>query len=106
MTVYLLCFAGGLRRDDRANVKHYLGWTSKSAEERLAEHKAGTGSPLVRAAVRAGLDPTLARTWPGHDRNFERMLKRQRNAGRYCPHCTPGAEHRGIPRLAVKAGVV
>jgi hypothetical protein len=103
MEVYLICFAEGIARDARARVRHYIGWTGRQAEERLAEHKSGVGSPLVRAAVHAGLDPVITRTWPGMDRKFERFLKRQRNAARYCPACTPGAEERPIPRLAKTA---
>lgn len=88
-TVYLFCFAPGIPRDERANSCHYLGWTSRTPEERLADHLAGAGSPLVLAAHRRGLDVRIARTWQHADRNFERALKNQHNLRLQCPDCNP-----------------
>lgn len=88
-SVYLLCFAPGIRRDERANVRHYCGFTEQTPEARLAEHLAGRGSPLVAAVVRAGIDVELVRTWPDESRTFERRLKRRRNLPDLCPRCRP-----------------
>ena len=98
MSLYLLCFPRGLRRDDRAHVRHYLGFTAGAVEARVADHLDGRGSPLVKAAVRAGLTPVVARTWPDGDRTFERQLKRRRNLPKLCPVCAgPAAMKRGRP---------
>ena len=44
---------------------HYLGSCAGDAATRLAEHVAGRGSPLVRAAVQAGSTVSVVRTWRG-----------------------------------------
>lgn len=84
-TVYLLHFARPYPRDARAGVQHYLGW-ARDVDARLAEHLAGRGSPLVAAAVRAGIPVELVATWPG-TRNDERARKRRRQHSTYCPVC-------------------
>jgi len=103
-TVYLLHFepAYAAPIGDTGRFKlagHYLGSTGATVEQRLAEHLAGHGSPLVRAAVRAGCTVTLARTWTG-GRTDERAAKRAHNHRRLCPLCTsspapPPRAHRG-----------
>jgi hypothetical protein len=86
--VYLIHFARPYR-----HAQHYLGWT-QGLERRIAEHRAGHGSPLVAAAVSAGIEIQLAATWPG-DRNLERRLHRYNNSPRrLCPIC------RGEPTAA------
>lgn len=90
-TLYLLCFAPGIRRDDRAHAKHYLGYVHggpENVDSRIAYHLAGRGSPLVKAAVDAGLEVTVVRTWTPSDRDTERRLKRQKNATSLCPVCS------------------
>lgn len=85
MTVYLLHFSSPYK-----HARHYIGWCKddKEPRERLQEHLDERGNPLVHAASAAGADVTVARTWPGADRQFERHLKRQKNAGRrLCPLC-------------------
>lgn len=96
-TVYLLCFAagGGLPIRPGAAATHYLGWTAGTAEDRLAEHVAGRGSPLVRAVVRAGQPVELARVWTDAGRTFERRLKRRRESPRLCPLCVHAGRTRG-----------
>lgn len=82
-TIYLLHFDPPYR-----HAKHYLGWTEKQPEERLAIHLNGKGSPLVRAQLRSGGTVTLVRIWEDVDRNFERQLKNRRNTPRtLCPIC-------------------
>ena len=84
-TLYLLHFDRPYPRDARAGVRHYLGW-ALDVDSRLAEHLAGRGSPLVRAAVAAGIGVELVATWPG-TRHDERACKRGHNHARYCPRC-------------------
>jgi hypothetical protein len=91
--VYLLHFDEPLRRDDRAVVSHYLGFSSR-IEDRLHHHVNGNGNGLVAAAARKGAI-RLVRVWLHGDRNYERALKNQRNAPRFCPICC-AREGRGI----------
>jgi predicted GIY-YIG superfamily endonuclease len=80
-TVYLLHFERPYR-----HARHYLGW-SADLEARLADHRAGRGSPLIRAAATAGISFVVARTWPG-DRTAERRLHRMKSSpARLCPVC-------------------
>jgi hypothetical protein len=80
-TVYLICFHPGIPRGARpGNACHYLGSTSYlDAAQRLREHLAGTGSPLVKAAHDRGLHPEIVATWTG-SKQTERAMKR-RSAG-------------------------
>lgn len=74
---------------------HYLGY-SDDVERRVAEHLAcnGRSSPLVRAAIAAGCEVTIARTIAGGTRTLERRLKRQGGLSRHCPTCrTAGTYH-------------
>jgi hypothetical protein len=82
--VYLLHFDRSYR-----HARHYIGFT-QNLEQRLAEHRAGRGSPLIAAAVADGIDFQLAAIWEG-DRHVERRLHRQKNArARLCPICVGG----------------
>lgn len=66
---------------------HYVGWTGKNdVAERLADHYAGRGSPLVRAAVAAGCDVRLTNTFPG-TRTDERRCKDTHKRDRFCGRC-------------------
>jgi hypothetical protein len=56
---YLLHFERPYR-----HARHYPGW-SADLEARLADHRAGRGSPLIRAAAVAGVGFVVARTWRG-----------------------------------------
>lgn len=75
---------------------HYLGSTGGDVERRLAEHVAGNGSPLVKAAVRAGCRVILAASWPG-GRDDERRAKQAHHHARRCPFCTGAAELPQVP---------
>jgi hypothetical protein len=81
-TTYLIHFS---RRYQHAG--HYTGWTDKPVLVRFAEHLAGQGAVLTRAAVRAGIGLTLARTWPNTTKDREDSLKHQGGARRFCPEC-------------------
>lgn len=66
---------------------HYFGYCADGrVQERLAEHRSGHGSKLLRAVVAAGIAFEVVRTMPG-DRKDERTIKRQRHTARFCPVC-------------------
>jgi hypothetical protein len=77
------------------HARHYLGF-AVDVERRVGEHLAAgsKASPLVRAALAAGLAVELVRTWPGGDRTLERRLKRANHGPRLCPVCNPPKEVR------------
>ena len=96
-TIYLIHFSRPF-----GHARHYLGWTSNLAA-RLAHHRAGTGSALMRAVRADGISWELARTWTG-DRHRERQLKGQGGRARLCPLCrgdgpAPGEVAPGVPDL-------
>jgi hypothetical protein len=69
------------------HARHYVGFCRDDGlEERLARHRAGSGSRLMLAVELAGIEWTVALIHPG-DRRFERHLKRAHNTRRFCPIC-------------------
>lgn len=81
--VYLIHFDQPLK-----HAKHYLGFCNDgNLHDRLERHRAGNGSKLMAAIKRAKFSWQLVRTWENVDRNFERRLKNQNNAAKYCPVC-------------------
>jgi hypothetical protein len=95
--VYLVCFdkpyVGQQAKPTNKlmKVRHYIGFTvRKSHKTRLEEHQKGRGSKLLRAVAKAGIPFDVVKTWPKGDRTFERSLKKQRNAPRFCPNCSKG----------------
>jgi len=91
VTVYLIHFSIPV-----AHARHYIGYTpDDDTKRRIAEHTAGTGSPLVAAALRNGSSLAIWK-WRGAGRDFERWLKDQHSTPRLCPFCTgntpPGPE--------------
>ena len=92
--VYLLHFDRSYR-----HALHYIGFT-QNLDQRLADHRAGRGSPLIAAAIADGIDFQLAAIWEG-DRHDERRLHRQKNTrARLCPICVAGDRAAG-PRPTV-----
>ena len=92
MAVYLLHISPPYR-----HAAHYLGFTARPVvAERVAEHLAGRGSPLIRAALAAGCSVTVAAEWDEGSRTFERRLKNRKDAANFCPLC--GRNSRPIPR--------
>lgn len=86
--IYLLHFTQPYR-----HAQHYLGFT-EDLDRRLQQHRSGRGSPLVAAAINAGIDFELAATWTG-DRREERRLHRYKNSGaRLCPICRAERQRR------------
>lgn len=87
--VYVLHFVdpatGAPRR--LAHAGHYVGFCVRGIDSRLAYHRAGRGSRLVRAALAAGLDFVVAVVSAG-TRTDERRIKRRGSAAREsCPVC-------------------
>ena len=91
---YLVCFSepfhGGNGR--HIGARHYVGYSDNIAE-RLATHRKRQGSPLLAAALDAGIDWRLVRVWPGEGRAFERRLH-NRHGSRLCPQATCQAVQR------------
>lgn len=82
LAVYLLHF-------DRAiadHAQHYIGY-AEDVDARIAEHRAGNGARLMQVCAERGIGFVVAKIWPDEDRTFERWLKRQKHAWRYCPIC-------------------
>jgi hypothetical protein len=80
-TIYLLHFDPPYR-----HARYDLGYT-QDLDARLAAHRSGRGSPLIRAAAAAGVTFTVVRTWPG-GRVEERRLHRMHDSpARLCPIC-------------------
>lgn len=73
------------------HARHYLGWTQadNTGQRRFDRHKAGNGSPLIKAALQAGSSCTISRLWHNVDRNFERKLKNRKESPYLCPLCNP-----------------
>ena len=82
--VYLLHFDRSYR-----HARHYIGFT-QNLEQRLEEHRAGRGSPLVAAAIADGIDFQLAAIWEG-DRHEGVCV-----ASRHC--ASPGRSSRPLGR--------
>lgn len=91
--IYLLHFSApvGNPANPRAMARHYTGWAI-DPEQRNAEHKAGRGAALTRAAVAAGVTWQLFVLCEG-SRDTERAIKNLKNARRLCPIC--GRAHQG-----------
>lgn len=84
-TVYLIHFKTKFR-----HAKHYIGFCEEgNLESRMQRHRSGDGAKLLRAVVKEGIEFDVARTWQG-DRDFERRLKKRKNASRLCPVCVGG----------------
>jgi predicted GIY-YIG superfamily endonuclease len=82
MAVYLIHFSIAL-----AHARHYVGYAKSDVAGRLAEHCAGAGARLTQVAVERGASLELARVWPEAGRQFERQIKRRKEAPRLCPVC-------------------
>lgn len=93
-TVYLLHFERPIG-SKRHHAQHYVGFTTRSIEERMEEHRATrwqptgecNGAHLVGAANYNNIPFHVAQTWKG-GRSLERKLKSTRNLKRYCPICS------------------
>lgn len=88
-TAYLLCFeAPGLHVTGNRYARHFLGWTEGRPLDAVTRDLAGDGSPLVRAAIGAGLAVHLSRSWTCRGREFVERLKARGESPRICPSCS------------------
>jgi 2'-5' RNA ligase len=82
------------------HARHYLGW-AEDATARIKSHYEGTsGVKIIDAIHRKNITFTVARTWGGVTRKFERRLKDQGGLSRHCPICKqqgliPASRYRG-----------
>ena len=83
MHVYLIHFKHKLH-----HAGHYIGF-SKCLDFRIASHREGTGAKLIRAITRLGIPWMVIRTWRVDGQGFERTIKNQKHAARFCPLCNP-----------------
>lgn len=75
--------------------QHYMGF-STNVEQRLKEHRAGRGAPLLRAVTAKGIPWRMVRLWRDKDGFFEQRLKRNYALRELCPACSgPHAHRRG-----------
>ncbi len=81
MYVYLIHFKSKLH-----HAGHYIGF-SKCLDFRIACHREGRGAKLIRAINRLGIPWIVVRTWKVDGQGFERWLKNQKHAARFCPLC-------------------
>ncbi len=77
-----------------AHSQHYIGFVDAekgyTVEARLAKHRKGPGSPMLRAATRNGIAFDVVRVWPNATRTDERKLKNRKRARCLCPICLKG----------------
>lgn len=93
MAVYLLHFDRPYK-----HAKHYAGYADDDRlHERIDEHYNATPGDgkrhrLMQVVRAAGISFSLARVWPGRNRQHERTLK-QRGLSRACPICREQRAH-------------
>jgi len=81
MMIYILEFETPLGNSNHY-ARYYIGYCADgSLDRRLAEHRAGSGAAMTRAANQRGIAYAVVATMPG-DRTKERQLKRQKNTRR------------------------
>ena len=68
------------------HARHYVAWTAGDVDAHPAAHLQGAGSPLIGAAVAAGVSIQLIATFPG-SRLLERRVKRWQKTVQFCPTC-------------------
>lgn len=93
MTVYLLHFDTPYK-----HARHYIGYCDDSnLEHRIEQHRNGTGARLMQIVALAKITFTVARTWPGQNKRFERRLKKCKKPLRFCPICNPSGLQNMVP---------
>jgi len=70
----------------RVNQQHCIGYTSDLPQCK-ADHLAGRGSELTKAAVKQGISMTFAKFWTEGSRELEIILRQRGNYKRLCPIC-------------------
>jgi hypothetical protein len=71
--------------NERHQAQHYIG-SAKDLNQRLTLHRKGQGSRICAALFERGIGFECVRTWKG-GRQFERKLKRRKQASSFCPVC-------------------
>lgn len=71
MAVYLLCM-----KHPNGKRMHYLGYTARHPEQRLAEHKKGKQGSFTGRYVREGYVPELEYVWPDWGLKEEQRFKK------------------------------
>lgn len=66
--------------------QHYIGF-ARYLPDRIAEHRAGTGAQMTRAANMRGIGWRVVRVWRDGSREAEKGLK-QFGGKNLCPHCS------------------
>jgi putative endonuclease len=97
---YLLHFSQPLGNPTnvRAQAQHYIGFAADDGsgaglEHRIAEHLAGDGARITRAALANGIAVELVAAWRG-PLALEKRLKARKEAPRLCPVCAHAAGRR------------
>lgn len=75
-------------------VTHYLGYADGDVDRHLEQYRRGGGPPLVRAAIAAGAQVMLVRTWSEGERDGGCL--RRSHAGQLCPLCARGRRRAGV----------
>ncbi len=90
---YLLHFSAplGNLKNVRAQAQHYIGFAADDGsgvglEHRIAEHLAGDGARITKAALANGIAVELVAAWHA-PLSFEKRLKARKEAPRLCPVC-------------------
>jgi predicted GIY-YIG superfamily endonuclease len=78
--------------------QHYIGW-SRNIDQRLADHRRGSGSRVTREWRRAGIAFRVVGTWPGVSQGAERRLQQVKGRN-LCPVCSGAAAGREAQEAA------
>lgn len=70
-----------------SHARHYVGWT-RDVHERFARHVDGRGSPMLAAALAAGIGFRVVAFGKGAKKD-ERFIKNHHRTGSFCPLCKP-----------------
>ena len=68
------------------HAQHYIGYAA-DIDKRLAKHSSGNGARLIKVIQDHGIEWCVVKIWKDKGRDFERKLKKQKNAWRHCPIC-------------------
>jgi len=81
--VYILHF-----EEPYYHARHYVGYTEDTGR-RFKEHFNchSSGSPLIQAALEAGIKITVSRIYFDGGRELERKIKKSHHTHRFCPIC-------------------
>lgn len=82
--VYLIHFSKPFK-----HARHYIGYSEsmETFKNRLHHHRNNTGSKLLKAVNKAGINWRVIRIWQDKDYLFEQKIKRCGNSSNYCPVC-------------------